>query len=467
MTSTTLHVVLDDDELLRAHRFDRTDTGNARRFVAQHGDALRFCAGKWLVWDGRRFAPDETGVVVRLAKRTALSIYREAARARDRGEQEAITRWALASQSENRLRAMVNLAASEAGVTVLADELDANPYLLNCANASLDLRTGELRRHDKRDLLTMITPVVFDPGATFDRWESFLETAVPDAAVRDFMQVAAGYTLIGRAGADVLMLILGPARTGKGTYQQALSAALGEYGTVAGLEDFAHRRLQGGPRPELARLRGRRMVSIYETSSSIRLSVSWLKTLTGGDPITARTLYQEPITFTPQFTLYMATNHPPKLPPDDHAVWERVRRLSFDNVVQENRRDPSLRRDLADPKVGGPAVLAWAVEGCRRFLNQPLPTLTAPPRVKADNESLRAAQDSVAEWLAESCDLGPDLIVTASGLRGSYEDWCRAAGEEPVAGQIMGERLRARGCSPCRHLRVRGWRGIGLKEGSK
>ena len=392
---------------------------------------------------------------MRRAKMTALSIYREAEAATDRDKQKKLASWALSSQNENRLKAMVNLSKSEPGVTILADELDADLYLLNCANGTLDLHTGDVRDHEKADLITMITPIVFDPGATFDRWSDFLAAAVPNEQVRSFMQLAAGYTLLGRAGADVLMLILGPARSGKGTYQQSLAAALGDYAITAGLEDFAHRKSQGGARPELVRLRGSRLVNIYETSGSIRLSTSWLKTLTGGDPVTARDLYSRPITFVPQFTIYIATNHPPRLPADDHAIWERMRRLSFDQVVPEAKRDPGLRADLSDPKVGGPAVLAWAVDGCRRYLNQPIQGLLAPATVKAAGEKLRQDQDHFADFAAESLIFGDDLWVTAESLRAEYLRWCDQFGEKPLSAKGVGKHLRDRNCE--REKRHVGW----------
>ncbi|HKE11070.1 MAG TPA: hypothetical protein VKE73_05815, partial [Myxococcota bacterium] len=114
-------------------------------------------------------------------------------------------------------------------------------------------------------------------------------------------------------GEDVLFLVHGVPRSSKGTIQEGIASALGDYAATAGLEDFGERS-QPGPRPEILRLPGARMVSVYETSRRLRLSASLVKTLCGSDPVTVRGLFQEPVTFTPQFALWIATNHRPKVP---------------------------------------------------------------------------------------------------------------------------------------------------------
>jgi putative DNA primase/helicase len=126
-----------------------TDLGNAKRPVAQHGADLRFCHTwkKWLVWDGKRFEVDESGEVERRAKDTVLTIYNEAAAEQDNDSRAELVRWAKGSESSGRIHAMVGLATSELGIPVAPDNLDADLWLLNCANGTLDLRSGELREH--------------------------------------------------------------------------------------------------------------------------------------------------------------------------------------------------------------------------------------------------------------------------------------------------------------------------------
>ncbi len=143
-----------------------TDYGNAERLVAMHGEDIRHASGiGWIVWDGRRFAHDDTGELLRRAKTTARAIYHDAASCENDDERKRIAQWARASESEPRLRAMVSLAASERTVVVRAGELDADPFLLNVLNGTIDLRTGNLKPHDRGDLITKLAPVAFDSGS--------------------------------------------------------------------------------------------------------------------------------------------------------------------------------------------------------------------------------------------------------------------------------------------------------------
>src|SRR5690606_38648902 len=119
-------------------------------------------------------------------------------------------------------------------------------------------------------------------------------------------------------GEDVLLLVHGPTRTSKGTVQGSIAAALGGYAMTAGLETFAARRHADGARarPELIRLRGARMVSVYETGRALRLDAPLVKSLAGSDAITARALYREEVEFRPARTLWLATNHRPLVDDD-------------------------------------------------------------------------------------------------------------------------------------------------------
>jgi putative DNA primase/helicase len=446
----------------------RTDLGNARRLVRRHGRDLRYCAdlARWYTWDGQRWAEDKTGEVMRRAKDTVRSILVEAADFGDDKERGALVKHALASQSERALRAMVSLAASEPEIVTTSDELDSAPGLLNLENGTLDLETLELRPHRRGDLLTKIAAVSFEPEAQSEVWERFLERTLPDPEVRAFAQKAVGYTLLGRADRDVVFILHGPPRTGKGSFQDAIAAMLGkDYAVTAGLTDFAQRRFQeSGPRPELVRLRGARMVNIYETSARLRLSASLVKTLAGGDAISARGLHQSPIEFRPQFAIWIASNHRPRLPDDDEAIWERMREIPFREVIPEAERDPRLRDRLrTDPQVRS-AILAWAVAGVKALRAE---GFDPPVAVRAATRDYREAMDPLNEFLEERCELRPekeDCLTTAAELKEAYREWCTENERRPISAKAMGPRLRSRGCVRDRR-RVDGkkqhiWRGL-------
>ncbi len=159
-----------------AEEFALTDVGNGKRFVRDHGRIVRYCPPKrkWLVWSGTRWVWDETGRVVELAKATVRTIYDEATACDDLEKRKALSKHAIASERAPRIAAMLEMAQSEAGIPVLPGELDADPWLLNCDNGTIELRTGNLVRHDPNDLLTKITPAEYLPPEGGEAPESAL-----------------------------------------------------------------------------------------------------------------------------------------------------------------------------------------------------------------------------------------------------------------------------------------------------
>src|SRR6185312_3282712 len=156
-------------------RFNETDIGNAERLIAQHGDDLHFVSkwGRWIVWDGTRWASDETGMTQQLAKDTVRSILADARAATTREERAALAKHALRSEANGRIVAMLERARFEPGVSVRTSDLDADPWRLAVRNGTLNLRTGELGPHDRGHLITKVAPVRFDADAPCPRWLAF------------------------------------------------------------------------------------------------------------------------------------------------------------------------------------------------------------------------------------------------------------------------------------------------------
>jgi len=456
---------------------DSEDVANAERLARHYAEAMRWCASRgWLVWTGTVWEESETRALAlasrlgRIVQREAADVAREAAACGDETKRErlakrseALLRWARASEQAKRIRAALDLARP--ALEIRDDALDADPWALGCRNGVVDLRTGELRPHRPADYLTRCTGIDYDPSARSDLWDRVLAEALPDSPVRAYLARCAGYTACGVTGEDVLLLVHGPTRTSKGTVQGAIAAALGGYAMTAGLETFAARKHADGSRarPELIRLRGARMVSVYETGRALRLDAELVKTLAGSDRITARALYREETEFSPACTLWIATNHRPRVDDDDDALWERMRELPFGVHVPAERRDPTVRARLSDP--AGPdarAVLAWIVRGALAWQAE---GLGQPEAVRTATGAYRDAMDPLGEYVTECCVLAPHVSATSAALRDDYERWCRERGARPVAAERWGASLRRLGCEPRKVGERRGWGGIGLRAG--
>jgi putative DNA primase/helicase len=441
--------------------FKLTDLGNAERLVACFRDRIRYCPPRkrWLTWDGKRWAWDETGEIVRLAKQTVRAIYAEAARAGE-DEAKAIAKHAAKSEDGNRIAQMIKLASTEAGIAVMPADLDANPWLFNCGNGTIDLKSGELRRHDRRDLITKITPIEYRPEATSCLWDEYLKVATGcDTELAAYLQRAVGYAMQGTTAEKMFWFIYGPPNGTKSTFIGTIECAFGEYATAASFETWLVQSSTGGNRGDLVRLLGARLVSSVEVRKGAKFDESILKAITGGDAITAAAKYESDITFFATFALWLAGNDCPIIRDDDEGAWSRVRRIPFTNPLPKEKQDPKMRENLRGAVVQM-AVLNWAVKGCLEWQKRGIGTCAAVERSSAE---YRAEMDRVASFFAERCVFGTYEKVARGVLREAYEDWCKETGVRfPLNGNEFAARLKERNVEPGKTHGVRQWKGVRL-----
>ncbi len=434
-----------------------TDLGNAERFVERNKGRIRYCPPrkKWLAYDGKRWRWDDDGVVVRLAKRTVRDIYREASECDDERERKMLATWAKSSESSARIGAMLELASTEAGVPVQPDELDPDPWLLNVQNGTLDLRSGELREHSRDDLITKIAPVPYDPEAQHDLWEDCLTDATGgDEDLVIYLGQIFGYALTGVATEKAFFFFYGPSNTSKSTVLRAWENAIGDYALSADFETWLKRRDPGGNRGDLVRLMGARLVTSSEVGRGGSFDERIMKSVTGGDPITAAAKYEADVTFKPTFTLVLAANDAPRIRDDDDGMWNRVQRVPFTNVIKTP--DPTMRDRLCEPEVAQ-AVLAWGVRGCLEWQAEGL----RPPRaVQESTEAYKAESDRFQGFANDTLVADPEGSITRAQLRKLYETWCEEEGVKPLGARELGNRLRSIGATDGKNKGKRLWRGV-------
>lgn len=445
--------------------FPMTDMGNAQRLVALFGHGLRYCHlwGKWLVWDGRRWNVDDTGGIVRCAKETARSIREEAADCDDGDQAKALMKHAIRSEAEARVKAMITLAQSEPGIPVTPDDLDADPWLLCVANGTVDLRTGELREHRRDDLITRWTPVAYDQRAACPQWLAFLDQIMAGKeSLLHFLQRAAGYSLTGSTGERALFFLYGSGANGKSTFLETLKAALGDYAMRTPTETLLAKQDVAIPN-DVARLKGARFVSASEAEEGKRLAESLVKSLTGGDTISARFMRGEWFDFKPEFKLWLATNHKPIIRGTDKGIWDRIRLIPFEVRIPDDEQDKSLPSKLMQELEG---VFAWAVQGCLDWRQH---GLGMPHEVREAVASYRSEMDILAAFLDDRCVVQAGARAGATELFDAYKAWCEASGERPITQRMLGIKLRERGFESRRAGANGGivWFGIGICDGAE
>src|ERR671917_1169796 len=416
----------------------RTDLGNAERFVDSHRARVLWCPARkaFLIWDGKRYGWDERGEVVKLAHQTARGIFHDAATAEGEDEQKAITKWALASQNESRINAMLSQAKPYLAVGM--EELDRDPWLVNCQNGTLDLRTGRLKDSTPADRITKVVPVDYDPDAPCPRFKQFLKETLVDETVIKFVKRYSGYTLTGITRERLLAILYGFGKNGKTTLVELLHEVLGDYARNTDVETLLIKKYQGVGN-DVAALKGARFVSAAEVENGRRLAESKVKQLTGSDTVTARYLFGEPFNFRPEFKLWLSTNNKPVIQGTDDAIWDRIRLIPFMQRFDGPKADTKLPDKLRDELAG---VFSWMVEGCLEWQEH---GLQEPKTVTDATKQYREEMDTLASFLDEVCVMGPHYRVLAERLYQRYAMWCDNSGERKDPKKAFVARLEERG----------------------
>ena len=415
-----------------------TDMGNGKRLVTLHGRDLHYCPvwKKWFVWNGKLWLPDNGSEIMRRAKNTVRSIELEI------GAANELVRHARSSESQAKLKAMIACAQSEPTIDIMPENMDLDPWLLNCLNGTLDLRTGSLGRHRRGDLITKVAPVKFNPKAACPRWINFLKKFMAgNDDMISFLQRAVGYSLTGITREQCLFPLWGIGNNGKTTFLEVIKAILGcDYAKQAAADTFMQKTSGGQIPNDLAALRGMRLVTVQEADRNQQLSESLVKQVTGGDAITARFMRQEWFTYTPQFKLWLIANHKPVIRGTDDGIWRRLKLIHCKVQIPE----PEWDRQLTDKlKVELPGILNWAVQGCLEWQRD---GLGIPEGVQDAVAEYREEMDILGGFIEERCILNPTAVTPATSLFEVYTRWAGANGEtNPLGLWAFGKALSERG----------------------
>lgn len=439
-----------------------TDLGNAERLVERHGQDLRYCYswGKWLVWDGTRWRVDDTGEVERRAKETARSLSTEAVALPGRRRRKEVMAWARKSESGYRISQAVLLARSERSIAMTADQFDRDPWLLNVANGTLDLRTGELRPHRREDLLTKLVPVEYNPKARAPRWEQFLrEVFEDDEEAIAAVQRAVGYTLTGDTSEQVFFFCHGTGANGKTSLLNILRELLGEYATWTPFSTFQSGGEARGHSDQLMDLEGRRLVVSAEKRTVGKLSEDVLKVLAGQEPITGSRKYERTRTFQPVCKVWLAANTLPRVDDVTDGFWRKVVLIPFARRFPEEQQDRRLAEKLRGELAG---ILAWGVQGCLAWQRD---GLQVPKKFLQARDDWRHENDPLADFLDE-CPREPSAQVLVSDLFAAYQTWCTKhhVFQGIKTTRAFSQVVQAHGIEKVHTRRGKAFQGIGLPQ---
>ena len=405
-----------------------SDEALALRFAMRHADDLRYVAawGKWLQWTGKRWRMDDTKLAFDLARRLCREVAAEC------NEMKVAT----AIASAKTVAAIERLALADRRIAATTDQWDSDLWSLNTPDGAVDLRTGKMRAHDPLDYMTKITAV--GPSGDCPQFRKFLERITNgDAELIAYLRRVFGYALTGVTTEHALFFGHGSGRNGKGVTVSTIAGVMGDYHVAAPAETFTASNSDRHP-TELARLRGARLVTASETEEGRRWAESRIKTLTGGDVVSARFMQQNFFEYLPQFKLFIIGNHKPGLRSVDEAIRSRFHLIPFLVFIPKEERDKELVEKL---KAEWPGILTWLINGC---LEWQVDGLRPPQAVREATAAYLASEDDIATWIDQKCTRDPRAWEPTSALYQSWSTWAQSAGEFVVSMKRFSQALDTR-----------------------
>lgn len=436
-----------DDDDNRPAEF--TDDALALAFSEQHANDWRYVSawGYWLHWDGQCWRRENTLRAFDLAR----LICREAAM---RCEKISI---ATKVASANAVAAVERLARADRRHAATTEQWDSDSWLLNGTTGVVDLRTGQVRPHNRQDYATKIAAAGIAVGQKPPaRWLAFLNDVTNgDQELQRYLARMAGYTLTGITSEHALFFLYGTGANGKSVFVNTLAAVLGDYATNAPMDTFMETKTDKHP-TDVAGLRGARLVTAIEVEKGRRWAEAKIKSLTGGDKICARFMRQDFFDYKPQFKLVIAGNNKPAIRDVDEAMKRRLHLIPFTVTIPPEKRDHTLSEQLIAERDG---ILRWALDGCLEWQQI---GLKPPACVMSATEEYLESEDALGRWISEECIAHLNTRTPTDELYQSWKTWSEKWGEYTGSLRKFSDDLYKRGFKRTRSSRQRFIQGIAL-----
>ena len=224
-----------------------------------------------------------------------------------------------------------------------AEDFDTDDYALCVNNGWVNLRDGRLQCHDptKRFSMTSYASYAAERGSPL--WHKTVgEVFKGNIDLMTYFQRAVGYSVLGGNSEQVLLYVMALVLMAISVARDHKKCAWFLCSVDARVYSHAWQAIHRGANPEIARLRGIRFALASETEKGQRWSANKIKTLTGGDTVASRGLYQDMIEFKSKATIWVACNHKPEVDASDAAMWRRIRLIPFARVFRPDEQDPEL-----------------------------------------------------------------------------------------------------------------------------
>lgn len=306
-------------------------------------------------------------------------------------------------------------------------DLDSDCFALCTPEATYDLRKGMdgAHEHSPEDFITKITSV--SPGHKGEEiWQDCLNLIFQsNQELIDYVQMVCGLASIGKVYLEALIIAYGDGRNGKSTFWNVISHVLGLYsGNISA--DTLTVGCRRNIKPEMAEVKGKRLLIAAEMQEGARLNDSTVKQLCSTDDIFAEKKYKDPFSFKPCHTLVLYTNHLPRVSATDDGIWRRLIVIPF-NAKITGKSDIKNYGEYLYDNAGG-SILAWVIEGARKVIEMNY-SIPAPACVQDAINEYRSQNDWFSHFLEDKCEVGVALKESSSSLYQAYRMYCMDTNE--------------------------------------
>lgn len=441
---------------------DFSDVGEARTFVEAFGDEIVFTiATNYLRYNGIYWEESEQAAVMAMIEHTdaqladaeqkmeehlsaleCLGVPRLLAKAggkkfRDNLNPEQLSAYGQFQFSDvyhsfvmkyRHIRSLNNaLDAAKPLVLRHPEQLDGNPFLLNTPGGTYNLLKGidGWKATDPADLLTKVTAVVPNEDGR-QIWEEALQVFFcGDQSLIEYVQMICGLCLIGKVYVESMIIAYGDGRNGKSTFWNVIYKVLGSYsGNISA--DALTVNCKRNVKPEMAELKGKRLIIAAELQEGMRLNTSVVKQLCSTDPIFAEKKFKAPFSFEPSHTLVLYTNHLPKVSASDDGTWRRLIVIPFQAKIQGQEDIKNYTQYLID-NAGG-AVLSWLIEGAMKVVAADF-KVDRPQCVLDAIGAYREGNDWLGTFINDCCEVDKSYQEKSGELYKRYREYCTENGE--------------------------------------
>ena len=319
------------------------------------------------------------------------------------------------------------LQAAKPMLEISYDDLDSDPFVLNCPDGTYDLNFGaaECKEHEALDFITKVTSV--SPGEEGKvLWlDAIYQTFLGDEELIEYVQQITGLAAIGQVELEAMIISYGEGSNGKSTFWNTIAGVLGSYsGTISA--DALTANCKRNVKPELAEAKGKRLLIAAELEEGMRLSTSVVKQLCSTDRISAEKKYKDPSDFTPSHTLVLYTNHLPRVGAMDTGIWRRLIVIPFMATINKKQDIKNYSQYLLDH--AAPYVLKWVMEGAEKAIRSQF-RFPQPACVKEAIGKYRSDNDWMTHFLEECCENDPAGYEASGRLYEEYRSFCLRTGD--------------------------------------